>query len=81
MFTRAPKHPPTARERWRVDVEENSDSAGFGTTRNMKWRWIVRDRENDDRVVKADYQFTARLAQKMADQYVDKLVSGRKRAR
>lgn len=67
---------PVTRERFRVDVEENIDLAGFGTTGLAKYRYTITDTATN-RIQKTEYQFSKGLAQSVANTYVTKILSGK----
>ncbi|MET7621432.1 hypothetical protein [Streptomyces sp. NPDC005408] len=67
---------PVTRERFQVLVAENIDTAGFGTTRALKYRYTITDTVTG-RIQKSGYQFSVRLAQSEANSYVTKILSGK----
>lgn len=67
-------------DRFDISITENIATAGLDTTKYMKYRWMVTDKETGT-IQKVDYQFTMRLAQADARRYVDKLIDGRRRLR
>ena len=68
---------PVTRERFRVDVQENIDTAGFHTTRYEKYRYTVTDTVTG-RIQATGYQFSQGLAQSMGNTYVTKILNGKK---
>lgn len=54
---------------WSVEVEENINTSGFGTTRGMKYRGVVR---LDGEIMKVMHDFTMKGAQRQGNQYVER---------
>ncbi|MFJ3283659.1 hypothetical protein ACIPMW_00085 [Streptomyces sp. NPDC086669] len=68
---------PVTRDRFRVDVQENIDTAGFHTTRYEKYRYTVTDTATG-RIQTTGYQFSQGLAQSMGNTYITKILDGKK---
>ncbi|GAA4340792.1 hypothetical protein GCM10023086_76580 [Streptomyces venetus] len=68
---------PVTRERFRVDVQENIDTAGFHTTSLEKYRYTVTDTVTG-RIQTTGYQFSQRMAQSEGNVYVTKILSGKR---
>jgi hypothetical protein len=68
---------PVTRERFRVDVQENIDTAGFRTTRYEKYRYTVTDTITG-RIQTTGYQFSQRMAQSLGNAYVAKILDGKR---
>jgi hypothetical protein len=72
-----PEDVPVTRQRFRVEVEQNHDTAGMSITTGFKWRWSVIDKATG-RSQRNDYALTRNMAEDMANRYVSKIVAGKR---